>query len=436
MPTTERPISLLSNISKIFEKFMHSKLYDFLNKFNCLYDLQFGFRNKHSTIHTLIDITETIREAIEKNDVACGVFVDLQKAFDTVNHEILLSKLNYYGIRGVPQKWFQSYLSNRFQFVNINGTNSTIKPINIGVPQGSILGPLLFLIYINDLHRCIKYSKTYHFADDTNLLIIDKSLKKLNKHLNADLSALVQWLRANKISLNTKKTELIIFKSRNKKISKTLNFRLSGQKLTPVNKIKYLGLIIDENLTFSQHLQDLSCKLSRSNGMLAKIRHFVNYETLLNIYHAIFGSHMGYGCQVWGQRNTEYIKRIMSIQNKSLKIMHFQNNRFKPSILYYLSKILTLPDLVKFKNCIFVWENLQNLSPNNFRLYFKLAYEIHNYTLRSVSSNKLAVPMKQTFQYGLYSITYQSIYFWNSLPNYLKVDKAKISKGVFSNSLK
>ena len=172
-------MSLLSNLNKILEKLVHSRVYKFLEDFQCIYSLQFGFRKKHSTNHALTDITETIRQALDNKKLACGVFVDLQKAFDTVNHDILIAKLDHYGIRGLANDWFSSYLKNRSQYVSILGYNSSTKPINHGVPQGSVLGPLLFLIYINDLHSAIKNSKVYHFADDTNLLNINASPKKM-----------------------------------------------------------------------------------------------------------------------------------------------------------------------------------------------------------------------------------------------------------------
>ena len=197
-----RPISLLSNLNIIFEKIMYKRIYSFLEKYECLYELQFGFRAKHSTVHTLINITEKIRSALDNNKVACGIFIDLQKAFDTVNHEILLTKLDYYGFRGNIKNWFRSYLYERKQNVIINGFKSKSSIIKHGVPQGSVLGPVLLLLYINDLHKCIKHSTTYHFADDTNLLNIPPDYKTLQWEINQDLHLLHEWLVANKISLN------------------------------------------------------------------------------------------------------------------------------------------------------------------------------------------------------------------------------------------
>ena len=251
------PISLISNISKIIEKLVHKRLNSFLEANSIFYEQQFGFRNNHSTNHALIQITEKIHQALDKNDYACGTFIDLQKAFDTVNHEMLLKKLEHYSIRGIPNNWFRSFLTERYQFTTVSNQSSAKSKISHGVPQGSVLGPLLFLVYINDLNKAIIHNQVHHFADDTNFLITRKSLKKINIYVNHDLRLLCHWLRANKISLNASKTEIIIFKRKNKQIQKHLNFRVSGQKIEITNSVKYLGIQLNDSLTWKTHLISL-----------------------------------------------------------------------------------------------------------------------------------------------------------------------------------
>ena len=187
-----RPISLLSNVNKIFQRIVHKRLYSFLNKYNCIYEFQFGFRAQHSTNNALLSLTEKIREALDSKGgiFACGVFIDLQKAFDTVDHSILLKKIKHYGIRGLTNQWFKSYLSGRTQFTSVNGYDSKIKDMKNGVPQGSVLVPLLFLIYINELHNAIKFSTVHHFADYTNLLVSNSCIKKIQDQINLDLKYL------------------------------------------------------------------------------------------------------------------------------------------------------------------------------------------------------------------------------------------------------
>jgi hypothetical protein len=221
-----RPISLLSNIEKIFEKLMHSRLLSFLDSHSIIYCRQYGFRKSHSTIHALINIVERIRQCIDKGHAAVGVFVDLTKAFDTVDHSILLSKLSHYGVRGITNCWFKSYLASRSQFVSISNCKSELKSILHGVPQGSVLGPLLFLLYINDLHEAIKFSEVNLFADDTTLFQFGASLKSLSDNVNTDLSLLSDWLNANKIALNASKTEYVLFKSRLKTLNPSLRSTL------------------------------------------------------------------------------------------------------------------------------------------------------------------------------------------------------------------
>ena len=201
---------------------MYTRLYKLLEKYSSLYKKQFGFRNSHSTNHALISITKKIKKSLNNNEYSSGGFLDFQKAFDTVTQKILLKKLHHYGIRGITNEWFKSYLNDRIQETKVNGSISEKIDITYGVPQGSVLGPLLFWT-LNDLHEAVIHSLIHHFADDTNILYCRKSLKKINKYIYHDLSQTVQWLRANLISPNANKNELIIFRPKNKSITKHLN---------------------------------------------------------------------------------------------------------------------------------------------------------------------------------------------------------------------
>jgi hypothetical protein len=186
-PGNYRPISLLSNINKIYGKLMYCRIASFLKKNNTLFSTQYGFREKHTTQHALLDIVSKIQNNMDNKLFSCCIFIDLQKAFDTVNRTILLSKLNYYGIRGVINNWFCSYLNGRSQTTQISSKMSNKELISCGVPQSSVLGPILFLIYINDMHYSSNKLHFYLFADDTNLLYADKNLKSLEKVVNKEL---------------------------------------------------------------------------------------------------------------------------------------------------------------------------------------------------------------------------------------------------------
>ena len=220
------------------------------------------------------------KNVIDDGKFASGVFLDFQKALDAVNYQILISKLEHYGVRGVPLNLFESYLENRKQFISVNNVNSDIFPIEYVVTQSSVLGPLPFLIYINDLNNAVEVAVVHPFANDTNVLHLTKFLKDINRKINFDLKKIVMWLRGNKIPLNEDQTELVLFRSKIRKITKTMNFRISGQKIKMLSKIKYLGLLLDGNLSFKYDLDTIKLKLNKANCLLSKIRYFVRAPLL------------------------------------------------------------------------------------------------------------------------------------------------------------
>ena len=198
---------------------------------------------------------------MDRGYIAAGVFIDLQKWFDTVNHQILCDKLAYYGFRGKSLNLIKLFLNNREQFVSINGFESSKLNITCGVPQGSTLGPLLFLIYLNDLRLCLNKSSSNHFADDTCLIYASKKVKTLETDFNTDLKATSEWHKANRLSLNIKKSQLMIFHSKSKKVDFTsFSIKLEGRKLKPSKYVKYFGIYIDENLSWCTHINELSKK--------------------------------------------------------------------------------------------------------------------------------------------------------------------------------
>ena len=290
-------------------------MYNFIEMNKLIYTRQFGFRSKHSTTHALISTIENIKSLIDSGNIVGGVFIDLQKAFDTVNHEILCEKIAYYGFRGKLQQLIRSFLTNRKQYVSINGFNSQEMNVTCGVPQGSTLGPLLFILYINDLHFSMNKSTASHFADDTCITFSAKKIKTLETDLNYDLKIVSDWLKANRLSLNVEKSKLIIFKSKRKLIdSQLFSIKLNGVKLLPTDNVKYLGLHLDQNLSFDHHVNQLSKKLSRTNGILSKLRHYTSKDTLISVYYSLFYSHILYGCPVWSLTTINNLNCISVLQ--------------------------------------------------------------------------------------------------------------------------
>ena len=233
--------------------------------------------------------------------------------------------------------------------------------ISYGVPQGSVGGTLLFLIYINDLNEAISHSLIHHFAYDTNILFSNKSLKKISKYNNHDLAQIVQWLRAKRISLNSNKTEIILFWP---------NFRVSGQKIEPVKQTKYLGIYFDEHLTCNFQISQIKSKWSRISGLLSRLGYYVKSDLLQTVYFAIFDSILRYGIQVWGQSRNQGIKDIEKIQEKTIQILNFKWKNDPVNPLFKNSKIMKMKDILTFNNCLFVYDQINEDMPFNFEDFF------------------------------------------------------------------
>ena len=285
LPENYRPISVLPVISKIMERILYDQLYNYLTKFKILSDCQFGFRKSHSTTTALLDCTNEWYVNLDKKLFNLVVLIDLKKAFDTVDHQILLRKLELCGIKGQALTLFKSYLTNRNQICQIKNFISSDRPTRCGVPQGSILGPLFFLLYINDLPQCLNKTKPRLFADDTNLTAASQSITELENAVNSDLENLRKWLIANKLSLNVAKTEFILIGSK-PMIKGTadfhLNIKIDNKPIKQIQECKSLGVIIDQYLSWNSNTENICKKVTAGISALRRLKHFANRETLLS----------------------------------------------------------------------------------------------------------------------------------------------------------
>ena len=279
--TNYRPISVLSIIDNVFERILKKRMVEYLEKCNILYEYQFGFREGHSTTHALVEIIDNIKESIDKNNMTCGIFVDLSKAFDTVNHHILLAKLENYGFRGKAYELLSSYLSNRKQYVQLNDHKSSYKPISCGVPQGSVLGPLLFLIYINDIANCCPQEKTRIYADDTNIFFDSNNVDDISERAHQIMIQLDKWFIANKLTLNAKKSSFTIFRSLRSK-TKNLPDKLVFNKSEIIRSatVTYLGVLLDEHLTFKNHVQKVCNSIKMYFKVFYNIRRYISSKQI------------------------------------------------------------------------------------------------------------------------------------------------------------
>ena len=301
-----RPISILPVLSKIFEKIVYNQLLSYFTKNNLFYFSQYGFRPNHSTEFAVLELTDLLYKKLDNNQNPVAIFMDLSKAFDTINHSILLHKLQYYGLSNTELHWFQSYLNDRKQFVMLENASSSLLNISTGVPQGSILGPLLFLIYVNDLHLSCD-AKTIMYADDTCLLLPFYMNSNSNnniqtQYINNKLFSVFQWLCANKLSLNTEKTKYMLFHFKQKQINENNlpNIEINSVQIKHVETIKFLGIHLDESLTWNNHVSEISNKISKVVGVLSILKHRFPTHILLTIYKSLILSHLNFGITLWG----------------------------------------------------------------------------------------------------------------------------------------
>lgn len=422
-----RPISLLSVFSKITEKVMYKRLYDFLEKHSILYSFQFGFRESHSINHALVSMTETIKNSLDNRKFGCGIFLDLQKAFDTVNHSILLLKLENYGIRGPALEWFKSYLSGRTQYVSVNGSSSSHLNVTCGVPQGSVLGPLLFLIFINDLPNSSSLLSFYLFADDTNIYFEAENLDMLQRIVNRELKKVKEWLDVNKLSLNIDKTNFIIFKSPQHSSLETVNIKIGNQPVKQSRYVKFLGILLDEHLSWKYHLSELSKKLARTCGMFFKIRHFLPIDVLICLYNSLFSSFLQYGIVVWGLTYDVHIKPVYLLQKRVVKAIAFEHFTSPSTPIFSDLKILKLQDLFQLKLLCFVYDCVNKISPNCFHNFFESVTNVHQYGTRQASKNDIFLNRKNTLQYGIRSVRFFGAKSWNNIPVDIKTSSSAFS---------
>ena len=358
-----------------------------------------------------------------KKESSYCIFLDFAKAFDTVNHDILLEKLKFYGIKDEALAWFKSYLSNRAQYTQVGNTLSDIGYIKHGVPQGSVLGPLLFLIYINDITESSKILKFYLFADDTTVFFSSKTNPEIESLLNTELCKVSDWLAANKLSLNVGKSNFLHFHHGNTK-KESLNIQINDTAVEEKDSTKYLGVYIDNKLSWKTHISITKTKLSRGIGMIAKTRYFVTDTVLRNLYYSFFLSHINYNLLNWSTAATTNLDTIRKSVKSAVRLMSFKNKYEHTDPLFKKLEILPFDLQVKHKQAIFMWKLSHNI----------ILPPVSNLFCRNEHNpSKFNLPKAST-EYSQRATTYSCVKFWNV--ELTESHKSITSLKVFNNKYK
>ena len=418
-----RPISILSSFAKLFERIVCSQLMNYLEHNSLLYKHQYGFRGKHGTSHPLIHFTNNVHDALNTGKFNLSVFIDLKKAFDTVNYDILLEKLNMYGVKNVENNWFRSYLTNRVQFVQLPcGTLSEKRVLTCGVPQGSVAGPLLFLVYINDLSNATDLF-TILFADDTTLQISSDDPEFVHYKVNLELRKASDWFSANLLTLNAQKTKYMLFKKQNSHIHLG-EFSIGGEVISRVGEyckeksLKFLGHHLDENLTWVYHADHAHKKLVSANFALSRSKSFLPQKILQQIYRSLFESHLHFGSTAWGCAKPRLLHKLEVQQRKAIR--HINHLRFNAHTGDHFRKLeyLTVRDLISFDQAIFARKYSNGKLPASFNHMLPSVPDQGGRRIRDDDYNFF--PMSISYADLHYFPTQQIIYNWNNLPLLIK----------------